>query len=114
MIPYRYDAVLEVSGGPTRSPYDPQFDPRHITRVEVFARALETWLDHLDRTGTRYVSDGDPTRVARPTAPLVARAATPSRAAGARPAGTRAVKHGAAVKRGATTKQVAKAGAGTR
>ena len=84
-VAYRYDAVLEVSGGPTRSPHDPQFDPLHITRVEVFARQLEMWLDHLDRSGTRYVSDGDPTRVARPTAPpVVARGAAPG-AQGAAP-----------------------------
>ena len=33
--PYKFDAVLEVSGGPTRSPYDPQFNPHSITRIEA-------------------------------------------------------------------------------
>ena len=33
---YHYDAVLEVAGGPARSPYDPKFDPHHIWRVELF------------------------------------------------------------------------------
>jgi hypothetical protein len=114
-VAYRYDAVLEVSGGPTRSPYDPEFDPRHITRVEVFARELEKWLDLLDKSGARYVSDGNPATVARPDAPvtLVASAApagthAAKSAAATKPAGpTHATKH--AAKRGAkrTTRRVA-------
>ena len=63
---YRYDAVLEVSGGPTRSPHDPAFNPRSINRIEVFANEVQRVLDQLDRTGNRYVSDGDPSKVARP------------------------------------------------
>ena len=65
-VRYSYDAVLEVAGGPTRSPHDPEFNPRSIKRVEVFARELEKTLDQLDR-GARYVSDGNPRTVARPT-----------------------------------------------
>lgn len=72
LVPYDFDAVLEVSGGPARSPYDPLFDPHHLPRVEVFGTALERLLDDLDRTGTRYVSDGDPQHVARPAAGRVA------------------------------------------
>jgi peptidoglycan/xylan/chitin deacetylase (PgdA/CDA1 family) len=72
-VRYRYDAVLEVAGGPTRSPHDPQFDPYHVTRVEVFATQLEKLLDQLDKSGTRYVSDGDPRTVARPTQTIAAR-----------------------------------------
>jgi hypothetical protein len=67
-VSYKYDAVLNVAGGPTRSPYDPAFDPRNMTRVEVFAEQLEPTLDRLDRSGNRYVSDGDPSTVARPSA----------------------------------------------
>ncbi len=65
---YHYDAVLEVAGGSTRSPYDPKFDPHHVNRVELFGTALEHTLDALDKSGTngRYVSDGDPKVVARP------------------------------------------------
>jgi hypothetical protein len=70
-VTYKYDAVLEVAGGPARSPHDPQFNPRSIPRVEVFAMELEKTLDRLDKTGTRYVSDGNPKTVARPT-PTVA------------------------------------------
>jgi hypothetical protein len=68
---YDFDAVLEVSGGPARSPYDAGFDPKRLTRIEVFANALERTLDQLELSGSRYVSDGDPSKVARP-APKVA------------------------------------------
>ena len=70
---YAYDAVLEVAGGPARSPFDPQFDPKKLPRVIVHHDDLAKLLDQLDRHRTRYVSDGDPERVARP-----ATAATPS------------------------------------
>ena len=73
IVRYQYDAVLEVAGGPTRSPHDPQFDPRHVTRIEVFATELEKVLDRLDKTGTRYVSDGNPATVARPTSTVAVR-----------------------------------------
>ena len=72
-IRYRYDAVLEVAGGPTRSPHDPQFNPRSISRVEVFARELEKTLDQLDKSGARYVSDGDARTVARPVKTVAAK-----------------------------------------
>jgi hypothetical protein len=68
---YHFDAVLEVAGGPTRSPYDSAFDPHRMMRVEVFANQLERALEQLDRSGTRYVSDGNPATVARPAAQLV-------------------------------------------
>ena len=53
--PYRFDAVLEVSGGPTRSPYDPQFNPHSVTRIEAIGDGIRKQLDKLDRTGTRFV-----------------------------------------------------------
>jgi hypothetical protein len=69
---YNFDAVLEVAGGPARSPYDPAFDAKKLTRIEVFANQLERMLDQLELSGARYVSDGDPNAVARPVAPNVA------------------------------------------
>jgi hypothetical protein len=66
VIRYNHDAILLVAGGPTRSPYDPQFNPLSITRTEVFGDQLERTLDWLDRDNRRYVSDGDPQAVARP------------------------------------------------
>ena len=63
---YEYDVVLLVAGGPARSPYDPEFDPRRLPRFIVYADELPRLLDRLDREGSRYVSDGDPSTVARP------------------------------------------------
>ena len=65
-VHYDFDAILEVAGGPARSPYDPRFDALHLPRIEVFDDALERTLDQLDRSRTRYVSDGNPRIVARP------------------------------------------------
>ena len=67
VVTYRHDAILEVDGGPTRSPFDPAFNPLSITRVQVIGdAAVARTLDHLDRSGMRYVSDGNPAKVARP------------------------------------------------
>ena len=63
---YDFDAVLEVAGGPARSPYDPAFDAKKLTRIEVFANQLERVLDQLEASGNRYVSDGDPRVIAHP------------------------------------------------
>ncbi|MGI9089875.1 MAG: polysaccharide deacetylase family protein [Gemmatimonadaceae bacterium] len=52
---YNFDAVMEVSGGPTRSPYDPQFDPHHVTRIEAIGNDIAQTLDKLDKTNTRFV-----------------------------------------------------------
>jgi hypothetical protein len=52
---YKFDAVMEVSGGPTRSPYDPQFDPHSITRIEAIGDGIRRTLDRLDQSATRYV-----------------------------------------------------------
>ncbi|HEX3160029.1 MAG TPA: polysaccharide deacetylase family protein [Gemmatimonadaceae bacterium] len=75
VVRYQYDAVLEVAGGPTRSPYDPQFNPRSILRIPVIGDAVRKELDQLERAGTAYVSDGDPKTVAR-KAPAAATAAS--------------------------------------
>ncbi|MGH7647300.1 MAG: polysaccharide deacetylase family protein [Gemmatimonadaceae bacterium] len=58
VLAYRFDAILEVTGGPARSPFDPKFDPLRLPRVEVFGDALEKLLDQLDRAGDRYVASG--------------------------------------------------------
>jgi hypothetical protein len=47
--------VLEVSGGPTRSPFDPQFNPHSITRIEAIGDDIRHQLDKLDATKTRFV-----------------------------------------------------------
>jgi hypothetical protein len=71
IVRYDFDAVLEVAGGPARSPYDGAFDAHRLPRVEVFASQLERALDQLERSGSRYVSDGNPATIARP--PVVGR-----------------------------------------
>jgi hypothetical protein len=63
---YENEAILEVAGGPTESPYDPKFNPLSIKRIEVFGQQLENVLDRLDKNASRYVSDGDPATVAKP------------------------------------------------
>ena len=53
--PYKFDAGLDASGGPTRSPYDPQFDPHSIKRIEAIGDDIRKTLDGLDKTKTRFV-----------------------------------------------------------
>jgi peptidoglycan/xylan/chitin deacetylase (PgdA/CDA1 family) len=57
---YGFDAILQVSGGPARSPSDSLFNPLRLPRVQVIGNDLERLLDQLDRSGTRYVSAGRP------------------------------------------------------
>lgn len=57
-ITYSNETVLEVSGGPVRSPFDPQFDKRKLTRLIVFGNELERALDQLDASKSRFVWDG--------------------------------------------------------
>lgn len=52
---YHFDAVMEVSGGPTRSPYDPAFDPHKVTRIQAVGNGIQQAIDELDRTKTRFV-----------------------------------------------------------
>jgi hypothetical protein len=68
VIRYDNDAILEVAGGPTRSPYDPKFNPLSITRIQAIGNDPVRSLDQLDKSGNRYVSDGNPTTVAKPPA----------------------------------------------
>ena len=55
---YRFDAVLEVAGGPTRSPYDPQFNPKSINRIEAIGSDISRQLNKLAKDGTRFVPPG--------------------------------------------------------
>lgn len=66
VVRYDNEAILEVSGGPTLSPYDPAFNPLSIKRVEAVGNLIESSLERLEKNGTRYVSDGDPATVAKP------------------------------------------------
>ncbi len=55
---YSYETVLEVSGGPARSPFDPEFDARKLPRIIAFGNELAKLLDRLDESRTRLVWDG--------------------------------------------------------
>ena len=67
-IRYSNEAVFLVAGGPARSPFDPEFNPRALPRVPLQGGTkLTPTLDVLDKPGAmaRYVSDGNPKAVAR-------------------------------------------------
>jgi hypothetical protein len=82
---YKYDAVLEVSGGPSRSPYDPQFNGHSVPRVIVVNNDLEKMVDRLDGARSRYVSDGDPNTVARSAQSASTASAAPAAPPAAQP-----------------------------
>jgi hypothetical protein len=64
VITYDHDVILEVSGGSNVSPHDPAFNPLSVDRVQVYAKELQKTLDYLDKSGRRYISDGNPGTVA--------------------------------------------------
>jgi hypothetical protein len=71
-VTWRHDAVLEVAdtkaaGAFSFSPHDERFDPRSLPRVQVIGDNLAKVLDRLEPR--RYVSDGDPAKVAGRASP---------------------------------------------
>lgn len=54
-VRYAHDAVLEVAGGPSVSPWDTAFDGRRLKRFVVTGETLDKLLRRLDSTGTAYV-----------------------------------------------------------
>jgi len=52
---YNFQAVLEVAGGPTRSPYDPQFNPKSISRIQAVGNDIAKTLTHITQSKTRFV-----------------------------------------------------------
>lgn len=62
---YNYDAILEVSGGPSVSPFDPAFNALAIKRFNVMHDAVDSLVARLDRNGTAYVVPGGPGSVAK-------------------------------------------------
>jgi hypothetical protein len=47
-VTYKFDDVMEVSGGPTRSPLDPAFNPHSVTRIEAIGDDIHKTLARLD------------------------------------------------------------------
>ncbi|MBC7843241.1 MAG: polysaccharide deacetylase family protein [Gemmatimonadaceae bacterium] len=52
---YSYDAILEVAGGPSVSPFDPTFNSHGIKRYTMFVDAVDTLVARLDRSKNGYV-----------------------------------------------------------
>jgi peptidoglycan/xylan/chitin deacetylase (PgdA/CDA1 family) len=66
-IKYHYDAVVQVSGGPSYSPYDPSFNPYFIKRTIATEQEINYWFGYFAKhPETRFVSDGDPARITAP------------------------------------------------
>ena len=54
-LTYKFDGVLEVAGGPAKSPFDPTYNPYSINRIEAIGNDIQKQLDKLDKTQTRFV-----------------------------------------------------------
>jgi hypothetical protein len=67
-VSYDWPVVFEVAGGPMRSPYDPAFNPGTTPRIQVIGNAIEAMINKLEASGNAYISDGNPSVVARPAA----------------------------------------------
>jgi peptidoglycan/xylan/chitin deacetylase (PgdA/CDA1 family) len=66
---YRYVGNVAAWGGPTVSPYDPEFDPFRVSRLEVSDAWMDHWLTYFEQNPHEYyISDGDPTRLTYPPA----------------------------------------------
>ncbi|HEY5021306.1 MAG TPA: polysaccharide deacetylase family protein [Gemmatimonadaceae bacterium] len=71
-VSYDWPVVFEVAGGPMRSPYDPAFNPGVTPRIQVIGNAIESMINKLEKSGNMYISDGNPSVIARPSASLTA------------------------------------------
>ena len=70
---YTYAGNVAAWGGPTVSPFDPEFDPYHVPRMEVTATSLDHWLTYFEQNPHEYyVSDGDPNRITVPEPEIAA------------------------------------------
>jgi hypothetical protein len=67
-VSYDWPVVFEVAGGPMRSPYDPAFNPGMTPRIQVIGNAIENMINKLESSGNAYISDGNPSVVARAAA----------------------------------------------
>ncbi|HEX8320887.1 polysaccharide deacetylase family protein [Longimicrobium sp.] len=64
---YENKVVLEVSGGPSVTPWDTRWDPHSVDRFIVGPGQLERQLQRWEQDPTnRYVSDGDPRTISYP------------------------------------------------
>lgn len=59
VVRYDHATVLEVAGGPARSPFDAEFNPAKLPRVIAHGNEVKKTLDRLDETKTRFVWRSD-------------------------------------------------------
>ena len=74
-VSYDWPVVFEVAGGPMRSPYDPAFNPGMTPRIQVIGNAIENMINKLESSGNAYISDGNPSVIAKPAVGASATAA---------------------------------------
>ncbi len=56
---YRNKGILQVSGGPARSPFNSQWDPLRLPRIQVAGKSLERLIQYYEKHPDEiYVSDG--------------------------------------------------------
>lgn len=66
-VSYQHDAILQVAGGATVSPFSRRFDAYRLPRIQAVESELNFWLRHFEqRPDERFVSDGDPATVTIP------------------------------------------------
>jgi peptidoglycan/xylan/chitin deacetylase (PgdA/CDA1 family) len=66
-LSYSYAGNAAAWGGPNISPFDPAFEPYHVSRLEVTETSLDHWLTYFEQNPHEYyISDGDPNRVTFP------------------------------------------------
>ncbi len=70
---YAYVGNAAAWGGPGLSPFDSDFEPYRVARLEVTDTSLDYWLDYFDQNPHEYyISDGDPNRLTFPQPNVVA------------------------------------------
>ncbi len=53
---YDHDAILEVAGGPSVSPFDSTFDAHRIKRFNLYTTAVDSLVARLERNNSGYVA----------------------------------------------------------
>jgi peptidoglycan/xylan/chitin deacetylase (PgdA/CDA1 family) len=64
---YTYAGNVAAWGGPSVSPFDPTFEPYHVSRLEVTDIWIDHWLTYFEQNPHQYyISDGNPDRLTFP------------------------------------------------
>lgn len=65
-IEYKHNLVFDYSNRASFSPYDKEFDPIHVRRVQAFKDNIEKLIQKYSESPDSYVSDGDPNSITIP------------------------------------------------